>query len=59
MRGWEVAYTGLAVVVDPLDACGEIKNDLTDAIAIINKNDTDTECNVAKQVFNVDLFETG
>ena len=58
MREWEVAYTGLAVVVDPLDACGVIKSNLTDAIAIINKNDTDTNCNVAKQVLNVDLSKT-
>ena len=45
--------TGTFVSTVPLDACGEIKSNLTKSVALIIKNATSIGCSAAKQVYNV------
>ncbi|CBK22348.2 uncharacterized protein [Blastocystis hominis] len=48
-----VNCTGTFVSTVPLDACGEIKSNLTNSVALIIKNATSIGCSAAKQVYNV------
>ena len=45
--------TGKFVSTVPLDACGEIKSNMTGSVALIIKNATSIGCSAAKQVYNV------
>lgn len=47
-----VDVTGPIVLADPLYACGEIKVNVTNAIVLIMKNNTEN-CHPALQTFNV------
>ena len=47
-----VDVTGPIVLADPLYACGEIKVNVTNAIVLVMKNNTES-CHPALQTFNV------